>query len=246
MTAPDDIASLQAEFAKLRKDTDRLRKELNDLRRFITVEYADDKTTPTNINIRCYLLQLANPDVPNRSQMDLCAGAKDAGPFISLWGSDEKSRMTLKVEKDEPHITLFGPDLKDAVILQADPADGCGVIGVLDKGKPRAIMKANPDGAGVIGVLHDDNHARVMLRSTAEHGEILLATPALKTAIKLTSEGRSGGGTLTVHGHGGKPAVILSSMEVFGGCVILNDPEGIRYTSLPDPAKLGADGAWEE
>lgn len=246
MTAPDDIASLQAEFAKLRKDTDRLRKEMNDLHRFINVEYDEDKTTPTNITIRCCILTFAHPDVPNRTQMIFCAGSGDRGPYISLWGSDEKARLTMTLEKDEPQITLFGPDLKDAVLLHADSADGCGTVGVLDKGQPRAIMKANPDGAGIMGVLHDDNHARVLLRSTAEHGEILLATPALKTAIKLTSQGRVGGGTLTVHGHNGKPAIILSTMEGFGGCIILNDPEGIRYTSLPDPAKLGADGAWEE
>lgn len=246
MTAPDDIASLQAEFAKLRKDTDRLRKELNDLHRFINVEYADDKTTPTNINIRCCILTIAHPDVPNRSQMVICAGGEDSGPFISFWGSDEKVRMVLKVEKDQPHITLFGSDLKEAVLLQTDAADGRGCIGVFDKGKPRAIMKAVPDGSGGIAVLHDDNKGRAILRSTAKHGEMIFGTPDLKTAIKLTSDSGCGGGTLIVHGPTGKPAVILGTLAGFGGSVILNDPEGIRYAALPDPAKLDADGAWEE
>lgn len=239
MTAPDDIASLQAEFAKLRKDTDRLRKEMNDLRRFINIEYDDDKTTPSNLNIRCCILTFAHPDFPNRSQMLICAGGKDSGPFISLWGSDEKARIVLKVEKDESHISLFGPDLKDAVILQADGTDGRGCIGVFDKGLPRAIMKAVPDGSGAIAVLHDDNKGRVILRSTAQHGEMIFGTPDLKTAIKLTSDSRNGGGTLTIHGHNGKPAVILGNIPSFGGCVILNDPEGIVYESLPNRDKLG-------
>jgi hypothetical protein len=246
MSAPDDIASLRAELAQLRKDTDRLRQELDDLHRFVFVEY-DEDDKPTNVCInRCALITFGRPDAALHTQMLIAAGPDDQGPCISMWGSDEKPRITLEVEKDEPEITLYAPGLLNAVLIQASADSGCGMVGVLEKGKPRAIMKASPDGSAGIAVLHDDNHARAVLHSTAEHGEILVATPGLKTAVKLTSKSQIGGGLLTVHGHNGKPAVILTTVEGYGGCVMLNDPEGIMYESLPNRDRLGEEALEEE
>lgn len=243
MNASDDLASLRAELSQLRKDTAQLRKEMNDLRRFITIEYEDeetggDRTRATGINLRCGALFFHHPTEPNRPQMFLAAGAEDQGPCISIWGSDQKARIILTVEKDEPRIALKTREFKDAVLLHADPASGLGLIAAFENGLPRALIKAGPDSSGAVAVVHDDGRTRACLRSTATAGEIFVATPDLKTAIKLTSHSHHGGGTLTVHDQNGKPAIILGTVQGYGGSIILNDPEGIPYATLPDAKKM--------
>ncbi len=234
MTAPDDLAALRAEIAQLRQATDRLRRELNDLHRFITVEHDDDGNA-TNICVRCAILTLSRPDAADRFQIFITAGPGDTGPCISMLGSDGKPRILLTLEKDDPCITLRAPGGTDAVLLRADAATGRGLVGALDNGKSRAILQAVEGDAGAVAVVHDDGRPRVCLRSTATDGEIFVSTRDLKTAIKLTTNSQYGGGTLIVHSHSGKPAVILSTLAGYGGAIILNDPEGIPYVTLPDP-----------
>jgi len=235
MTDTEEIASLRAELAQIRKETDLLKRDMRALTRFITIEYDDDQQ-PTNINLRCCVLSFAHPEVPGRMQMFM--GATSEGPFISLWDSKEKGRVFLSVEKDDPRITLHTAELKDAVVLRADPADGRGLIAALDNGQPRALIKAAPDGAGVVACVHDDGNSRVFLRGSEDEGSLHVVSMDMKSVIKLTSTSRAGGGTLTLNTPAGNPAVILGYEPKFGGCVIVNNAEGKIAASLPDPDKL--------
>jgi len=140
MTDIGEIASLRAELAQLRKETDMLERDMRALTRFITIEYDEDKH-PTNINLRYCVLSFAHPEVPNRTQMFMGAGTEE--PFVSLYDSKEKGRVILSVEKDDPRITIHTAELKDAVLLRADPADGRGLIAALDNGQPRAFLNGN-------------------------------------------------------------------------------------------------------
>jgi len=238
MSTAQETAALRAELAQLRKDTDRLRKEVTELRQFINVEHDEDTGQPTNICIsRCALIGFSRPDAPRGMQMLICAGPGDSGPCVSLYGSDEKGRIILSVEKDVPQIVINTPEHQNTVLLTAD-AEGRGLLAALDNGKPRALLKAGPDGAGVAAVVHDNGQARVCLRATEKDGELFVVNGELKTAIKLSSISQHGGGTLVLHGHGPKPAVILSTVQGLGGCIILNDPEGIPFVTLPDPQKM--------
>jgi len=244
MSTSDEIATLRAELAELRKQADRLREEMDGLTRFIRVAY-DKNGKPTHINITCWLMEFAHPDDPNRVQIVLGAGKKGSGPYISLWGEDSKARMSLMLEKDEPIIRVLAPGLKHAVLITA-PKDGRGLVGVFDNGNPRAVMKAGVDNAGVVSVVHDDGHTRATLHGSEEEGAVMVATMDMKTAIKLSSKSLHGGGTLTVNGMNGKPAVILSSLDPFGGCIILKDAAGNTTVTLPDPGKIGERETEEE
>ena len=245
MNPTDEIAALRNELSLLRKDTDSLRRELDDLRRFISVDHDEDGKA-TDIIIRCAALFLSRSDTADRHQVFIAAGPGDSGPCISMLGTDGIPRILLTLEKDDPRIVLRGPGGTDAVLLHAHPATGCGMVAVLDNGKPRALIRATDDDAGVISAVHDDGKPRVCIRSTGEHGEIFVTTHDSETAIKLTTKSLGGGGTLTVHGHGGKPAVILGTIGGYGGCIILNDPEGIPYITLPDPKTDHGEDAAEE
>ena len=232
MNATDDIAALRTELAELRKETAALRREMNALRRFITIEFDRDTGEPFNINIRCACIMFAHPAVPGRSQMFIGAGPE--GPGIGLWDSSEKCRVFLGVENDVPLISLYTAERKDAVLLRADPADGRGLVAVLDNGNPRALMKAGTDNAGVVSVVHDDGHTRVTMHGSEDVGSLMVSTLDMQVAVKLTSQSLHGGGTLTVNGPNGKPSVILGYNGPLGGAVLINGPDGNLIASLPD------------
>ena len=235
MSTPDDIASLRAELAQLRTETDRLKRDVSALTQFITIE-RDDDGKPTNINLRCATILCAHPEHPGRMQILMSATVD--GPFLSFYGSNEKGRLILSAEKDAPVIKLLNADLKETVLINADPEHGRGLVAVLENGNPRALMKAAPDAAGVVSCVHDDGQSRVVMRSTEEVGEVMVASMDMQTVIKLTSKSLDGGGTLTVNSPTGKPAVILSYLPGVGGCVLVNDAQGKIAASIPDPDKL--------
>ena len=230
----------ESELTALRKEIAELRKEVKDLRRFITIQHDENTGEPCSISIRCCVLSFVHPDAPGRIQM-LFTTHPD-GPGIGIWDSHEKCRIFLGVENDDPQITLRTAEGKDAVLLRADPEDGRGLVAVLDNGNPRALMKAGPDNAGVVSVVHDDGMTRVCLRSTENDGTFMVASLDMQAAVKITSESFDGGGTLTVNGFNGKPAVILGSTERIGGTVIVNGPDGKPAASLPDAGFEKEDG----
>ncbi len=227
------------ELASLRQEVAALRQEINALRRFITIETDEDTGEPRNMNLRCGAILFQQPEAPHKSQMLIAAS--EAGPVISLWDSQEKGRLILSVERDDPQVILHTAEGKEAVLLRADPADGRGYVAVLDNGLPRAVMKAAPDNAGVVSVVHDDGHARVLLHGTEDTGTFMTTNPDLKTTVKISSETALGGGLIVVNGPNGKPSVILSHHHRSGGLILTNGADGQPTASVP-PAGVGKKG----
>lgn len=244
MNPTDENAQLSKRLDELSKETAALRKEMNAVRRFITIEFDEDTGEPFNINIRCACILFSHPEVPGRSQMFIGAGPE--GPAIGLWDSKEKGRISIGVENDTPRIALTTAELKDVVLLHANPEDGRGLVAVLDNGNPRALMKAATDNAGVVSVVHDDGHTRVCIRSTEDSGTFLAANPDMQTTVKITTETSFGGGLITVNAPNGKPGVILSTNRL-GGVVLINGPDGKPMASLPEAGfgKKGGDAEEE-
>jgi hypothetical protein len=217
------------EIGRLTKEVAALRQQLAELKQFLSVELRDDLPgKPSILHIRCATVTLCNAENPN--QMQGMWSGRAPGPCLSLFGSDEKSRVLLQVEKDGPICRLFNPDLKPAVEISADDATGRGQVGVFEAGKPRAVMKASATGASV-GVLNDGNHPRMFLHADAERGELIAVNADMKTSVKISSDGLSGG-LLTVHGSNGKALVALSGAKL-GGVVMVNNPRGKLVASLP-------------
>jgi len=229
MNIETELAQLQEELAALRKDVAVVRKEQRDLHRFVTIEHDEESGEPTNLNLRCCILTLAHPDAPNRTQCFFMAGPE--GPYLTFLDSHEKARLTLSLEKDAPEIRLMRADGKDAVVLSVDEKNGSGCVGVLEAGKPRAIMRTGNNESGVVSVCHDDGQPRMILRSEALMGEILGVSPDMKVTVRIQS-GAPAGGLLALHGVNGKASVIVSSTQLCGA-VIVNDPQGNRICSLP-------------
>jgi hypothetical protein len=214
---------------RLAQEVAALRAQLTELRQFFSIERSEQFAGhPKALTVRCAAIHLQDPADPSRTQGIL--SASNEGPCISLLGSDQKARVILRVEAAGPQCQLLGPDLQPAVELQADETSGRGQVGVFDSGKPRAVIKAAETG-GIVSVVHDDNHARAMLHATADCGEFIAVNQDMQTAVKISSDGLSGG-LVTVHGNNGKPGVVLSGAAL-GGLVMVNDTQGNLRASLP-------------
>ena len=150
---------------------------------------------------------------------------------MTFWGRDDKPRLSLSLDKDGPEIRLMSAEGKDAVVLRVDATNGSGCVGVLEAGKPRAIMRTGNNESGVVSVCHDDGQPRMVLRSEALMGEILGVNPDMKVTVRLQSSAPHGG-WMSLHGLNGKAAVIVSSTSLCGA-VIVNDKDGKRICSLP-------------
>ncbi len=220
------------EIANLRQEVAKLRQQMDALLHFITIEMEGKTRQPRSMLLRCSVITMEKAEAPHDAQMHI--SASENGPAIGLWDSRQKGRLILSVEKDEPRLTLHTAELKDAVLLHADQAEGRGLVAVLDNGNPRALMKAGPDNSGAISVVHDDGQSRVTLYGTEDSGTVLLANPDMKATVKISAETELGGGQIVVNGPNGKPAVIVCHHHGIGGVVLTNGTDGQPAASLPD------------
>jgi hypothetical protein len=219
------------EIAQLKKEVALLKEQMADLHRFFTIEDSEGAPHIKTLLITCSTLLLRDPEPPNETQA--LFSARDKGVEIALWGDDQKARLILEAKK-EGRITLYQTGLKTGVDIGVDEKN-FPYIGVLDQGKPRAIMKARPEG-GVVSMVHDDGKVRAMMTSESLIGELLVVNADMKVAVKLSSNGQDGGGFLTVNHPNGKAAAIISSHPATG-MVILNDKRGTMTAALPIPGQ---------
>jgi hypothetical protein len=221
-----------SELTELKKEVAELKREINDLLQHFGVERFEGGQK--NVNLLCSAITLFNPHDPNQIQGMLCGDAD--GPILSLWGKDGKPRVTIRVDKDSiPSIQLFQPGHKIAVHIGQDDL-GMASVGVLDQGRPRAVMKAS-EATGIISAVHNGGHARVTMVSQENSGDLFLINPDMKVAVKLSTQGQHDEGFVTVNHSNGKAAVIISALKEHG-CVTVNDRAGHMKYSLPDPKNI--------
>ena len=187
MSLKDDLSTLRTELEALRTEVTDLRKEMKTLRKFISIEVDEDTREPIGMNMRCGVIVLTHPDVPNHNQAYI--GASANGPYMLMMDHRNKARVFFAVEKNEPKLVLRSAEVNDAVLLRVDPVSGRGLIAALDNGKPRAVMQAANDGSGAISAVHDDGKTRIAMRSEPPGGEILATNSAMKITVKIKAEG---------------------------------------------------------
>src|SRR5262245_61959665 len=128
------------EIAQLRKQIAELRQQVAELRQFFSIERLDKLPgKPAIAFIHCVGLTLIDPSNPGRVQARLMGGPE--GPCLALNGEDEQSRVLLRVDKQGPQCQLMGNDNKPAVDISVMEGTSRGQVGVLDAGKPRALLK---------------------------------------------------------------------------------------------------------
>jgi hypothetical protein len=180
-------------------------------------------------DLRCGVAVFQNRQEPHSTQI-IMGGSAD-GPFLSLWDSKEKGRVILSVQHDVPTVTLCTAEVKEAVLLRADPRDGRGLVAAFDNGKPRALISDGDSGS--VSIVHDDGHSRITMHGTEDSGSLLAVNADMKPVVNVSSAGPFGGGLVVVNSHTGKPAAFMSYGPK-GGAVIVNGPHGQPTASLPD------------
>jgi len=219
-----------AEIARLTREVARLRKQLDELRQFITIKREDELPgKPASLALRCGTIVLCNSKHPERTQAVFSATEK--GPLLSLCGSDEEARLSLLVGEKGAYLELFGKGEKAGVRVRVDEDSSRGEVGVFDANKPRAAMKAGEDGSAGVAVMHDGGFPRALLRTDGRCGEFIATNQDLITAVSIASDSELGA-ALIVHDTAGRPAASLCSTRT-GGVVLVNDSHGNILGSLP-------------
>lgn len=247
MNTETDLATLQQEVA-------RLRREMNELRQFIHYHPPgtgdDDQPQSAYLDINCTFFSIFHPDNPSLTQARIMAGPN--GACITLAGKDEKTRLLLVVEKDvpelslfskagqyaatlrvengEPQFDLFGRQGQGGVQMTVAGEEQHGQVGVCAAGRPRAVMKSTETG-GAISAVHDDGHPRITVISTEENGELLAVSQDMKVGVKISANGPDGG-FISVNHQNGKAGVIIGTTALCGA-VLVNDKEGKMIKALP-------------
>jgi hypothetical protein len=187
-----------------------------------------------SVNLLCSAITLFNYEKPGQTQGCLSAGPD--GPCLCLWGSADKPRLEISVDKEGiPSIELFQADKNVSVVIGQDSLNMPSVA-VFHEGQPRAAIKAS-EKCGFVSAVHNGGQGRVAMVSQKTSGEIMLLNPDMKCVVKLSTEGQHDAGFITVNHSSGKAAVIISAMPKHG-CVILNDRAGQMKYSLPDPKNI--------
>lgn len=244
----------EIEINALKQEVARLRREMDEYRQFIRYNPAsrtdDDQPEAAYITIRCAIFQLAHPSDSSRSQVNIMGGPN--GGFVSVMGKDEKSRIVMNVENDEPSLSLMGKDNQYKASLRLEQGEpwfelygnegkvgvqlrvvgeaGRGQVGVCESGKARAVMKATELG-GVLSAVHDDGHPRITMNSTESNGELCAVTPDMKIGVRIAADGMDGG-YITINRANGNAGVILSNTPL-GGTVIVLDQQNNITGHLP-------------
>ena len=252
--ATPPFMNTETEIETLKKEVARLRREMDEYRQFIHYHPPgkddDDRDCPAYLTIRCSILTVVNPSPPSQTQIFIIGSR--LGPSFMMVGQDEKTRILMQLEKDQPEISLLGDDHQHKACLRVDNGEpsfelyakeskigvqlkvvgkeGRGQVGVCEAGKARAVMKATDTGAAISAV-HDDGHARITMVSQLENGHLMAVTPDMKVGVKIAADGLDGG-VITVNNRNGKPGVILSNIGI-GGAVVVQDPHGNIIGQLP-------------
>jgi hypothetical protein len=207
------------ELAQLRQELDTLRKEFQELRGFLRVSPAGEEG-PAHLDITCTSISLCDPKGQPRGRL---MAAEDAA-FLALDGTDEKQRIFLGVENNEPVLEFQTAAHEPTLHLWAGAESGRGEIAVFEKGKPRAVIKAFDNECGSVAVTHENGTPCVGMVSQKTGGQLVLFTPEQKIAVRLFSDTEAApeGGMITVNRKDGQPSATLLAGKN-GGSVMLLD-----------------------
>lgn len=209
------------EITQLRQELDALRKEFQELRRFLRVDPPEEEGKSATLNIICTTLSLCNPQGRLRGRL---IASQDAA-FLSFDGGDLQQRIFLGVENDEPRLEFQTATHEPTLHLWAGAESGRGEIAVFEKGKPRAVMKAFDGECGSVAVTHEDGTPCVGMVSQKTGGQLALFTPEQKIAVRIFSDTEAApeGGMIIVNRKDGQPVISLSASAAGGAVMIMDE-----------------------
>ena len=204
-----------SELDRLKQEISALRQELAELRQFFEIERPGPSNPKPNLHIRCASVRVCSPLDPQRVNAKLSASHRGAVFFMH---ADGKKRVELSSHELDPFLRFHTADGKNAVEVAVENKTGRGHVGVLDAGRPRAIMKST-DAGGAVTVVHDDGQARALLSGQAEGGEVVVFHAGLQPHVRLNALAKHGG-TINVQGASGKTIGSLHVTEKGGGLTV--------------------------
>ena len=215
-----EVNQLKQEIAALQQQMQSLSQKVKGIARFVDVEPADPQHgVAERVVVSCtHLMVFHRRGEEKETQIRLTASKK--GPSLTLYGTDDHPRIALHAEDDKTQLEMFSKNWDLAAQIEADQTTGRGLVGVFDKGKPRAAIKAGDD-EGVVTVVHDDGRTRVCMRSSAEKGELNVVSAETRAVVSLS--GTPAGGALHLNNSSGGRQAILAVSPGGGQLLLFND-----------------------
>ena len=215
-TTPAETSEIQ----QLRQELDALKKEFQDLRRFLRVDPPAAEGQPPTLNLACTTLSLCSPQGQQRGLLL----ADDTGACLSLYGNDLAERIFLGVEDDATLLSFQNAAQETTLQLYAAAESGRGEISVFENGTPRAVVKAFDGGFGSVAVTNEDGTPSVGMCSLKTGGQLVLMNPEKKIVVRLASDTEMApeGGMIFVSRKDGQPVVGMNA-SAGGGAVMVMD-----------------------
>ncbi len=222
------LADLQAEVAALRTEVARLRE---DAALFFTV-HRDDDGAVLDTQLHCWMLHCEAVNLRARASQQSrgMIGIEDDGPYLALWGEDQRAHAILRVTGNQGELQLLGADHEPVVHLLEREGHGHAVV-LSPGGIPRAVMKGAATG-GHLSALDPDGKVCAVVCSTDQHGSIAVLD---QEEVRAEMTAASSSGTLLTYDAQGEQGAIMSSNSA-GNSFLLADPKGeiaISIASTP-------------
>ncbi len=210
--------------AALRNEVARLREEAA---LFFTVQ-RDDAGTVVETQLHCWMLdcELVNLRRRDSEQPSGIIGIQEDGPYVALWGEDQRAHVMLRVTGNCGELQLLGADHEPVVHLLEHDGHGHAVV-LSPGGIPRAVMKGAANG-GNVTALDPAGNACAVLYSSDQHGAVaVLHQQELSAEMTATPHG----GNVITHNAQGEKGAIMGSNPA-GNSFLLADANGEIALSL--------------
>ncbi len=236
----DELHELRTEVARLRTETEALRGDLRALLTLLSVPACEPREEwPKALSLVVESLAVRSTENPmvnaiyvgsdadgghiwftDKDWHRRCAiGANHGGAWMAFENSDGKTVLSLReTEKGDPQLYIAKPD-----------------------GNPCAGLQIKDDRV-IINVVDEKQRALVLLTSTEDGGEVIIANRNGKHAVTQKATGR--GGLVTAHEPGGQVmGTMLATSDT--GMIDIRGPQGAQAVALMADDAGGAMGVMD-
>jgi hypothetical protein len=206
------LAEVQSELTALKAEVARLKE---DAALFFIIHRDEHGVVQDDTQLRCWMLHTEHVELAKRGTFESRGGMglDNEGPYVSLWGDDNKARLIMRVRDNAGQLDIFDDALHPVAQMYAGEG-GHGHVAVYSPGGiPRAVMKGMETG-GAVTVVNEEGRPRAIMLSSKDKegkdkGELVVMNADKPQARIFTGE--AGGGVVTFDNKGDKACIMVTS-----------------------------------
>jgi antitoxin (DNA-binding transcriptional repressor) of toxin-antitoxin stability system len=235
-----ELTELRAEVTRLREETKSLRKDLHELLRLLNVP-EDSFREGTLQALSLVVESLAVRSTENPMVNAIYVGSDAEGGHIWFADKDWHRRCAIGANADGAWMAFQNSDGNTVLSLRETEKGDPQLYIAKPDGNPCAGLQIKDDRA-IINVVDEKQRALVLLTSTEDGGEVIIANRNGKHAVTQKATGR--GGLVTAHEPGGQVmGTMLATSDT--GMIDIRGPQGAQAVALMADDSGGAVGVMD-